>query len=502
MLVALASGLVIESAAALPWAGVSLPLRGPCSDCYMKQCEYAFSKGTNPCHTCIKTHKEDLSRPPCQLHGNCYDAAMDWCSSSRSQALSPSPRPEPSPGPNPPLASPAGNRRVGDGFGVDISIKPGFTGYGDGELELMAKAFKVLRVGIDWPVVEKDCGTYNFSLYDAIIHPLFEAGIRPYPILGYTNKCYEDSKYNCDNEKCIEAYANFSEATAQHYKQYSGLNISFSCVNEPNNPTFGGASPKGNAKLAKAGGSAFLGMGFGYSGGVMAGVDTDYAKDLIDQGILKHVTALSTHPYTHHAPEFKLESLQKIRSLMDQAGGKEIKLRLDEWAYPYDGFPSSFDEAASFVPRMWMACLAFGLNCDLGIFFNWDGVQDKLKPNALYDASATFQTTVGNAYSFDKLANVDGAAYAAGFFDQHGKSFFVWPRNGPTGNLLHSKGESLFVRSGQKRQVSVDSGERSACWAVTEYNGQVMDKVCSDSNGVVTLDVRLGIYLTSQSRLA
>ena len=381
--------------------------------------------------------------------------------------------------------------RVGDGFGVDISIRPGFTGYGDGELELMAKAFKVLRVGIDWPVVEKDCGIYNFSLYDAIIHPLFEAGIRPYPILGYTNKCYDDSKYNCDSAKCIEAYAKFSEATAQHYKQYSGWNISFSCVNEPNNPTFGGASPKVNAEMAKGGGSAFLGMGFGYSGGVMAGVDTDYAKGLIDQGILEHVTALSTHPYTHHPPEFHLDRLQEIRSHMDQAGGKEIKLRLDEWAYPYDGYPSSFDEAASFVPRMWMVCLAFGLNCDMGIFFNWDGVQDELKPNALYNASAAFQATVGNAYGFDKLVDVDGHAYAARFFDQEArsgaKSFFVWP---PDDNLL---------RSQEAHQVSVHTNEKDACWKVTKYNGQFMHKMCSGSDGVVKLSVRLGVYLTNQT---
>ncbi len=62
-------------------------------------------------------------------------------------------------------------------------------------------------------------------------------------------------------------------------------------------------------------------------------------------------TPLSTHPYTHHPPEQQLDDLRQIRKNMDGAGGQDVKLLLDEWGYPYGGYPSSLDGAAQLLPR-------------------------------------------------------------------------------------------------------------------------------------------------------
>ena len=275
---------------------------------------------------------------------------------------------------------------VGAGFGVNYRLPDGgkWSGFKDGELAMLSRAFKLIRFDMKWEQVEKTCGAYDFSLFDRLVSAALGAGVRLYAILDYSNKCY--AKGSCTSDSCIAAYGHWAATTAAHYAGSAG-NITFTSNNEPNNPSLGNLGAKTDAQQIKVAGDIMLGAGFLFTGGVTAGVDVDYQKQLVENGALGYVTAMSTHPYTHHIPEYRLTDLKQIRSNKNSRGGSGVKLLLDEWSYPYGGFPTSLDEAAKLLPRMWLLCLSFDLNCDSAIFFDWSGVQKDLMPNTLFKAA-------------------------------------------------------------------------------------------------------------------
>ena len=221
------------------------------------------------------------------------------------------------------------NATIGSGFGVNYHISAGFSGFKHGELELMRNAFKVMRFDMKWEYVETRCGHYNFSKFDPIIEALLGAGIRPYAILDYANQCYTSEDKRCSSTKCVAGYEIWAAAVAKHYSALGyAVQVSFTSTNEPDNDALGDVSASVDYQMTVAAGKVFVQAGFDFTGGVTEGVDTDYLKDLIDMGVLEHVTALSTHPYTHHEPEKKLEDLRSLRSEMDKRGGKHVKLLL------------------------------------------------------------------------------------------------------------------------------------------------------------------------------
>jgi hypothetical protein len=85
------------------------------------------------------------------------------------------------------LAAGTAYGRVGDGWGTNIH----FVAEGAvGEMAMLSKAFKVARMDFHWAVVEKQCGSYNFSAYDGLLSTMKAHGVRPYWILDYGNPCY------------------------------------------------------------------------------------------------------------------------------------------------------------------------------------------------------------------------------------------------------------------------------------------------------------------------
>lgn len=77
-------------------------------------------------------------------------------------------------------------------YGVGINIH--FTG-APLDINLIKDAgFNIVRKDIFWESIEKRQGVYDFenSGYDKLINNLIESGIRPYLILNYSNKLYEE----------------------------------------------------------------------------------------------------------------------------------------------------------------------------------------------------------------------------------------------------------------------------------------------------------------------
>lgn len=414
---------------------------------------------------------------------------------------------------------------VGEGFGVNFHIpnNGNFKGFADGELETMSRMFKVARFDLKWANIETTCGEYDFSEFDPIVASFLGAGIRPYAILDYANTCYADDDQVCSSDKCVDGYSAWARAVANHYSDlgYAG-NMTFTSTNEPDNDSMADISASTDFAMIKSAGQAFLDAGFDFTGGVTVGVDLDYQESLIDKGVLKYVAALSTHPYTHHDPEYKIEDLQNLRSYMDKNDGSKIKLLLDEWGYPYGGYPSGDDDpdsAANLLPRTWLVCLAFDLNCDLGIFFDWDGVydSDSDSTNDLGRAATAFQKRVGVSGYFDKLAPIctppcdPGATqqrsssnnntttgtptvgfkyptYAARFKDAADdiRRFAVWtyPDSDDTAALGPAR-----TASSSGESVMIGSGKSNYCWNVYNYlDKKADDQVCSDGDGNVQVD--------------
>ena len=84
-------------------------------------------------------------------------------------------------------ASSAPPSRVGDGWGTNIhwTHEPV-----PGEAAQLARAFRTVRMDFSWGSIEKTCGEFDFSDYDALLDTMTEHGLRPYWILDYGNPCY------------------------------------------------------------------------------------------------------------------------------------------------------------------------------------------------------------------------------------------------------------------------------------------------------------------------
>merc|ERR1719174_2473451 len=181
-----------------------------------------------------------------------------------------------------------GANHIGAGFGVNFHLPDDgdFKGFKKGELEMLSKGFKLVRFDMKWSQIEKTCGTYNFSMFDSVMDTIIGAGLRPYAILDYSNKCYQgngdrslniDETKTCSTDKCINAYGKWAQAVANHYKEYS-RNATFTSTNEPDNSQLGNDPAIADAKMIKLAGNVFRKAGFQFVGGVTEGVDVDYQR--------------------------------------------------------------------------------------------------------------------------------------------------------------------------------------------------------------------------------
>jgi len=315
--------------------------------------------------------------------------------------------------------------RVGDAFGTNIH----WTSAAPGEAAMLAAAYKVARMDLNWASVERAgaCGAYDFSAYDALLAEMEAVGVRLYLILDYNNdSCYPSPASSCETPACIAGYGRFGAATAAHF---AGRGIIFESVNEANG--MGDDNATTITALCKAAGPHFLAAGEAFVGPTTAGIDFPYLNATFAAGILSALSGVSVHPYRSGPPESAAAELQQLAAIVAlyAAPGKHYPVLSGEWGYTSASLPCNYGNRVprptqgKFVPRMWLAALLGGAS--VGISYDWkdDGLDPTncednfgsvvqqgaaFTPKPSYLAALAFQTGVGNASAF--LGRVGAAA--------------------------------------------------------------------------------------------
>lgn len=304
--------------------------------------------------------------------------------------------------------------RIGDNWGTNIHWTSGQSG----EPEMLAQAFKVARMDLNWQAVESVCGQYDFSAYDTLVQQLTSVGVKPYLILDYWNTCYGTP---CINTTCFEGYGNFAKATAAHF---AGYNIIYESVNEPNG--MGRENDTDITGMAEYAGRAFSSAGAFFIGPATAGIDFNYLNKTFNDGILNYYSAVSVHPYRAGPPESAIDDYTNLRTMMEQnipPGKQNMEIIGGEWGYTSADPPCTYGNRvdkvtqAKYVARMWLSNAISGVflsidydwkndslnltDCESNfgsVYANYTGnVSTPFVPKPAYIAALTLQNTVGNA---------------------------------------------------------------------------------------------------------
>lgn len=269
---------------------------------------------------------------------------------------------------------------VPSGFGTNIHFTRG-----ERDLDMIAQAgFKVIRMDLAWGGVERKKGEYGFDRagYDALTEGCGKRGIRVLYILDYSNKLYEEDR-SVRTEAGRKAFAAFAEAAA---RRYAGKGILWEVWNEPNIKQFWRPQPSAEdyCKLVEA--TAPRVRAADPSGRVLApatsGIPFDWLEDCFKRGLLKHIDALSVHPYRSKAPETVVADYARLRNLIKQYApeGKEIPVLSGEWGYSeinWDRKRMSQEQQAQYLARQFLVHL--WQKIPVSIWYDWK--DDGTNPN-------------------------------------------------------------------------------------------------------------------------
>jgi len=309
----------------------------------------------------------------------------------------------------PPLTIPAG-------FGVNIHFR--------GEphdLDLIQQAgFRFIRMDLTWAAVEQTKGRYDFEKigYDALTAGCTKRAIRILYILDYSNKLYEsDRSVRTDSGR--KAFAAFARAAAE---RYANRNILWEIWNEPNLKHFWSPQPSVDdycklvaetaPKIRNADPSALI------LAPACSGIPLSWLEQCFQKGLLRHIDALSVHPYRSKAPETVIADYQKLRALIARyaPAGKTIPVLSGEWGYSnlnWDKSRLSNEQQARYLVRELLVNLYQKI--PVSIWYDWknDGtnpderehnfgtVTHQLQPKAAYLAAKTLTSTLAG-YHIEK----------------------------------------------------------------------------------------------------
>ena len=99
------------------------------------------------------------------------------------------------------------------------------------------------RFGLDWAAVERNRGSYDWSLYDGIYAKLISRGIRPIWTIGNAPCFYQDGPCKTKARPAAEHYdemGSFAAAAARHFPAIGAFEV----LNEPNIAKYWGGIPE------------------------------------------------------------------------------------------------------------------------------------------------------------------------------------------------------------------------------------------------------------------
>ncbi len=246
-------------------------------------------------------------------------------------------------------------------------------------LEGMAKSgFTLHRFMVDWANMEEVKGQYAWGLQDALMKECERVGMRPLLLIAYGNPVHDATSGpspTCGVHAVLtkEGRDGFAAWARQVARRYKGRGCLYELWNEPNitifwpkpDPDAYVALVEAAAPAIRAEDPAALILGGAMSPKDMADqFDLSFITRCVEKGLLKHVDAISWHPYNLARPELARDQIATLRALVDKhaPAGRRIELIVSEVGYDVTG-----DEAdslrfhGSFLPRMLLSNLSLGV---------------------------------------------------------------------------------------------------------------------------------------------
>ncbi|MCU6711917.1 DNRLRE domain-containing protein [Paenibacillus sp. J5C_2022] len=229
---------------------------------------------------------------------------------------------------------------------------------------------KTIRDGIEWRVLEKTKGEYDFSpVPDDYMADLNQYGLNMLFVSGFNNPYYDNNAtpYTDDGR---EGFANYVEA---YIEQYSDQLIAAEAYNEFN----GGFGKRGNSpansqpeyyyKLLKKTYETVKAQHPDFPViGIVASEDAmDWIEEVFKLGGLQYMDAVSIHPYRYpDSPEGLADSVEEIKALIRQYNNGELMpIWATEFGYPTFQSTRGVDELtqANYMVRYYAIALASGI---------------------------------------------------------------------------------------------------------------------------------------------
>lgn len=303
--------------------------------------------------------------------------------------------------------------------GVGVNIH--FTKGREADLDLIAAAgFKFIRMDFGWQGIERRKGEYDWSAYDELTANLEKRGLRAIYILDYSNPLYEEMFAAADRRtkrehkeiaspqrpESVAAFARWAGAAAERYR---GRHIIWEIWNEPN-ISFWKPKPDVAQYITLALATCRAVRAADPQATIVApassGFPWEFFEAMFAAGLLKHLDAVSVHPYRpyHQPPESAASDYLRLRGLIARyapAAKRNLPVLSGEWGYATHDKGVPLDTQAAFVARQQLANLLHGV--PLSIWYDWknDGtdatynehnfgtVDHQLKPKPAYVAAQT-----------------------------------------------------------------------------------------------------------------
>lgn len=345
---------------------------------------------------------------------------------------------------------------------LGVNLHPGVT---ENDVKLMKEAeIKWVRIDLFWSQIEKEKGKYDFTStgYDQLNKLLLNNGIRPFYILDYGNKLYEENR-SIVTEQGRKAYGNFISAATKRYNRQGAI---WEIWNEPNRgfwypqPSYEEYSllVKEIAPIIKKNDTSGIIVAPGLGGGITK-ESIKWLEETFKRGILEDIDAVSIHPYRSDNPESVRNDYQKIRSLISEYTTKKILIISGEWGYPINNLNNSEEKQAEYLIRMFLVnSLEY---IPVSIWYDWknDGpnpddkehnfgiMRNDLQPKLSFNAMKTLTHTLSGYKFVGKMQYGGEQDYFLKFVDIKGMQVIVFWTTALNHDVIlpFSKGKGKYI---------------------------------------------------------
>ncbi|MBC8515592.1 hypothetical protein H8D30_07050 [bacterium] len=308
------------------------------------------------------------------------------------------------------------------GMGVNIHFTGDTPGYLD-DLNLLSRAFGLIRMDLNWEDAEVEEGVFDFSRWDKLVDEAKRRGVLTILILDYGHPLYTaDHSVRGSEERA--AFVRFATEAARHFK---GRVAGWEIWNEPNLARFWRpqegvlteytllAQDGADAIRTEDPEASLLGPA------VYPSEDLGFLKGIAGEGFLEVPDILTFHPYRDRGPESVMGLVSQLETFLEEEGFPQMPLAMGEMGYSilrWDGERISPTHQAALMARTYL--VGAMMEMPFVIWYDWrnDGinpdareenfgtVRNDLTPKPAYRAAKALRSLLGGYEIVDLL---DGA---------------------------------------------------------------------------------------------